>query len=190
MFFHSPEMIPFVAIYDIAVLVALGLLAFACVTDFLSMTIPNGVSIAILAAFGVAFGVSHLIDLPAFSGWKVHLAGLGVMFVLTFIMFICRIWGAGDSKLSSAVALWIGLKSFMTFLAVMSFAGLGLVLMFYVFRKTRFDYAGKFGAQSWPARVKAGERVIPYGIAIGIGAIWTFFSAGYLDLYSLVQGLR
>ena len=189
MFFHSPEMIPFVAIYDIAVLVAIGLLAFACVTDFFYMTISNGVSLGILAAFAVAFGAAHLMDLPAFSeGWG-HLAGLCVMFVLTFIMFMCRVWGAGDSKLSTSVALWLGLKGFMTFLLVMSFAGLGLVLLFYVFRKIQFDYAAKLGPQSWPARVNNGERVIPYGIAIGIGAIWAFFSAGYLDLCNLVQCL-
>ncbi|MDB5490408.1 MAG: type leader peptidase family protein [Micavibrio sp.] len=188
MHLHDPAMIVFVALYDLAVIAALGLLAFSCVTDFLTMTIPNWISVAILAAFGVAFGVAALVHIPAFYGWKMHGAALGLMFVVTFIMFVCRVWGAGDSKLASAVALWVGLKGFMTFLVVMSFAGVGLVALYYVFRKSKADYTA-LGEQSWPMRVRAGEKTIPYGIAIAFGAIWTFFELGYLDLCNLVQGL-
>lgn len=189
MLLHDPAIIIFVALYDLALIAALGLLVFSCVTDFLTMIIPNWIPVAVLAAFGVAFGVAGLIHLPAFEDWKIHGAALGAMFVLTFIMFMARVWGAGDSKLASAVALWIGLKGFMTFLMVMSFAGVGLVVLYFILRKSKADFSA-LGEQSWPMRVKAGERTIPYGIAIASGAVWTFFHLGYLDLYNLLQGLQ
>lgn len=188
MLFYDPSVIVFIAIYDLAVIAALGLLAYACVTDFFTMTIPNSISVGVLAAFAVAFGVATLVGIPAFYGWKSHAAGLALMFIVTLIMFICRVWGAGDSKMASAVALWISLKGFMTFLLVMSFTGVGLVALYYIFKKSGRSFA-VCGAQSWPVRVRAGERVIPYGIAIAAGAIWTFFTLGYLDLYNLLQGL-
>lgn len=188
MSFYDPAIVAFLAIYDFAVIVALGLLVFACVTDFLTMTIPNWISVAILSAFGVAFGAATLIHLPAFESWKMHGMALGAMFILTFIMFMCRVWGAGDSKLASAVALWIGLKGFMTFLLVMSFTGVGLVALYFILRKTRIDFSA-LGEQSWPLRIRAGERTIPYGIAIAFGALCTFVQLGYLDLSNLLQGL-
>jgi prepilin peptidase CpaA len=183
-----PELIAFVAIYDFAVLAALGFLLWACVTDFMTMTIPNQVSIGLIVSFAVAFIVAKMIGLPAFSDWKTHAAALGAMFVLTFIMFLLKVWGAGDSKLASAVALWIGLKGFVTFLLVMSFAGVGLVLGSIILSKARLSYTG-FEETSWPRRLKAGGKTIPYGIAIAFGAIWTFFTLGYLDLYRLINGM-
>lgn len=186
---HDPAIIVFVALYDLAVIAALGLLAYSCVTDFFTMTIPNWVSVGILTAFAVAFTVAGLVGIPAFYGWKAHGAALVLMFVVTFIMFICRVWGAGDSKLASAVALWIGLKGFLTFLVVMSFTGVGLVALYYIFRKSKLNFTA-LGEQSWPMRIRAGEKTIPYGIAIAFGALWVFLTLGYLDLYNLLQGLR
>lgn len=188
MFLPDPSIIVFIVLYDLAVIAALGLLAFACVTDFLTMTIPNWISVAVLAAFGIAFGVATLIHFPVFENWKMHGAALALMFGLTFIMFICRVWGAGDSKLASAVALWIGLKGFMTFMVVMSFTGVGLVALYFILRKTKMDFSA-LGEHSWPIRIRAGEKTIPYGIAIAFGALWTFVDLGYLDLSNLLQGL-
>ena len=184
-----PELIVFVALYDVAVLAALGLLFWACVTDVLTMTIPNEVSLGLLGAFVVAFGIALAIDMPAFSNWKAHGTAFGIIFILTFMMFVLRVWGAGDSKLATGVALWIGLKGIVTFVLVMSLAGIVLALASYVLRALPYSYAS-LGPQSWPARLKAGERNIPYGIAIAVGAIWAFCSLGYLDLATLMQNIR
>lgn len=186
---EHPELVVFIALYDIAVLVAIGLLAWACFTDFTTMTIPNWVSIGLITSFVFAFGISNLIGMPVFDGWKTHASALAAMFVLTFFMFVFRIWGAGDSKLASGVALWIGLKGFIVFLVVMSFVGFFLALASYGLRRLNVSYA-HLGEQSWPARLKSGAGTIPYGIAIAIGAIWAFFDLGYLDLHMLIQGIR
>jgi Flp pilus assembly protein protease CpaA len=81
-----------------------ALMVFAAISDLLTMTISNRVSIALAVLFvGMAFacGLS-----PAEIAW--HLACGALMLVLTFFIF-ARGWiGGGDSKLAAATAIWIG----------------------------------------------------------------------------------
>ena len=170
-------------LYGLAVIAALGALLAACVTDFRTMTIPNTLSIILAGAFFVAYGASFVMgpEVTPFAEPWVHILAFIVMLFLTFLMFAFGVWGAGDSKLAAAIALWIGLKGILPFFVVMSLAGLGLILLNLVFARTRFAIPG-CGPQSWPEKARRGERVLPYGIAIVAGALITFAVLGYFQI--------
>lgn len=163
-------------LYGAGLLGAVAGLAWACKTDFMTMTIPNRVTLVIAGAFVPAYLGAHLTGLPVFQGPLVHLAALGLMLGLTFVMFMLRVWGAGDSKLASAVALWIGLKGFMVFMLGMAIAGLVLIAVVYGIRALPLH--GRFPAGSWPARLYDGEKNLPYGIAIVAGAMIAMTAQG------------
>lgn len=168
--------------YGVAVMVALGALLAACVTDFRMMTIPNILPVLIAVSFVVAYGAS--LAMPGqgvFAAPWVHLIAFAVMLGVTFLMFAFGLWGAGDSKLAAAIALWIGIKGIIPFLLVMALAGLGLIALNLVFTKTRFAVPG-CGPQSWPEKARRGERVLPYGIAIVAGAVAAFAALGYFQI--------
>ncbi len=171
------------ALYCAAILVAMGALLAACVTDFRTMTIPNSLSAILACAFFAAYAASYGMgpeSTPFAAPWVHGLAFMMMLFV-TFMMFAFGIWGAGDSKLAAAIALWIGIKGILPFLIVMSIAGLGLILLNFVFTRTRFAIPG-CGPQSWPEKARRGERVLPYGIAIVFGALITFATLGYFQI--------
>ncbi len=167
-----------ILIYTCSVLAALGCLLWACKTDLFSMTIPNRIPLLLVGLFIPAYlsGAGE-----GFLHWKAHLAAVAMMFAVTFIMFALKVWGAGDSKLATAIALWIGLKGLATFLTVMALSGLGLVAFSFVIRKIKFK-PGLFPEQSWMARLQAGEKSLPYGIAIVVGGLAAFIDRGYFDL--------
>lgn len=175
----------FTALYGLAILAALIILLRACISDFRTMTIPNilplGLAIAFVLAYGASLGMAHNGGGAMFDSLRIHALAFAILFAVTFVMFALRVWGAGDSKLAASVGLWIGLKGIMPFLMVMSLAGVGLVLAGWIIRRTQFSLA-PFGAESWPTRIRGGEGVIPYGIAIAAGAAAAFFARGYFNI--------
>lgn len=175
------------AVYGLSVLVAVGALLWACRTDFMTMTIPNSISIVMALAFIPAWGAATFLGLGVVDGIMSHLAALGIVFVVTFIMFAGRVWGAGDSKLITAASLWVGLQDVVGFLFIVAVIGFVLALTFYTIRFVPTKIV--FPAQSWPDRVRSGERVIPYGIAIALGALVVMAGRGYVDLLSLIQSV-
>ena len=90
---------------EVLVLVALPLLlAVAAGWDLASFTIPNFLSLALLALFAV-FAVAAHLSLPAI-GWHL-LAGFAGLFI-GFALFALGWIGGGDAKLFAAVTLWLG----------------------------------------------------------------------------------
>ncbi len=136
----------------------------ACVSDVRSMRIPNAYSIIILVTFVLAFLVSP----ESFGQWWEHLGAFGLMFAVTFIMFIVNMVGGGDTKLASALALWVGLKGLMAYLFYMALVGGLLGILSIILRKKKPFKNPLEG--SWVAQVQAGKSAVPYGIAIGVGA--------------------
>jgi prepilin peptidase CpaA len=82
------------------------LMIFAALSDLLTMTISNRVSIALAVLFLIMAFACGLSAADIF--W--HLACGAAMLVLTFIMF-ARGWiGGGDAKLAAATAIWLGFE--------------------------------------------------------------------------------
>src|SRR3954471_12119338 len=80
------------------------LMAYAAASDLLTMTIPNRLCAALVAAFGV-------LAVAAGLGWSDlagHLGAAAATLVVTFTLFAFGLIGGGDAKLAAATALWLG----------------------------------------------------------------------------------
>lgn len=169
------------------VLVTLGMCWLAASSDYKGFRIPNIVSIVILAAFAVAYGVLSLTDQRSimFGPIMSHISALLLVLMITGAMFAMKQLGAGDSKFASAVALWFGLKGLVPFLFYMALAGgvIGVATL-YIRKKKPFKNPAE---GSWPAKAQEGHPSIPYGIAIAVGTLAGFLFRGYLSPSLLQQ---
>jgi prepilin peptidase CpaA len=145
-----------------------ALLAYAAVSDMLTMTIPNRVSLLLIAGF---FAVAVLSGL----GWTaigLHvLAGFCVLGV-TFGMFVMGWMGGGDAKLAAATALWFGLSGLADYLLVTAVAG--GVLTFALMKWRSYPLPSFAAAWSWSRRLHDARSGIPYGVALAFGGLMTY----------------
>lgn len=165
---------------------ALGFCLFAGYLDFKQMTIPNYIPICIGMIFVAAFALQalsgYLFDhnIHVFSDIKSHLIAGGLTFAIGFALFALKVVGGGDAKLAAAIALWLGLPHISGFLIIMGFAG-GLVGVFsLIFKKKKPFKDPSFSV--WVSKTQNGESVVPYGIALAIGAAFGFYKGGFLAL--------
>lgn len=137
-------------------LICLGLLLMiAAASDLRSYTIPNWLSISIVALF-----LLHAIVVrPNLSGLAIHLAAALAIFLLTALLFIKGAFGGGDVKLLSSLTLWVGLAALPRLLFVMAIAG-GVLAIILIAARWQSKSAGK------PV-----DRRVPYGIAIALAGI-------------------
>lgn len=137
--------------------------------DWRTLRIPNWISLAIIALFVVAAAMSP----QKFSPLWVHPAAFVAMLAVTFFLFARGLFGGGDAKLASALALWLGLKGLVPFVMFTGIAGgvLGL-LGLYIKKKKPVAQAKP---ESWVGQLQAGRDAIPYGIAIAIGMMGAVF---------------
>lgn len=172
-------MIPLI-LFLFCVCIAIGTGLLAGFSDFRGMTIPNLYSLVVMGAFVCAFFALRLTGYgEAFSSLGSHLAGAGIVFAVTLWMFAAGMIGAGDSKLGTAFALWVGLAGLPVYLFAMALSGGVLGLSTLALRRWKIWPAAPEG--SWIAKAQRGESVVPYGIAIVSGAIFAFVFRGYLS---------
>jgi len=150
---------------EVLVLVALPLLlAVAAGWDLASFTIPNFLSLALLALFAV-FAVAAHLSLPAI-GWHL-LAGFAGLFI-GFALFALGWIGGGDAKLFAAVTLWLGFHDMAPYALLASVFGgiltLGLMLM------RQCPLPDALARQGWITRLHDARSGIPYGVALAAGA--------------------
>lgn len=163
------------------ILATLGMCALGALSDYKGFKIPNYISLIIIGAFAAAFMVLYFTGQAGvvFSSLSSHLLAALVVFAATLAMFAARILGAGDSKLATAVALWLGFPGLAAFLFYMTLAGGLLAGATILMRKYKPFQHVKDG--TWPARAQAGADKLPYGIAIALGALAAFIFLGYLS---------
>lgn len=144
-------------------------MAHAAITDLLSMTIANRVSLLLAATFLVVAPLTGM-DMQEFG---LHLAtGFG-MLAITFGLFAVGGMGGGDAKLIAATSLWMGfspvLLQYLLYSAV--FGGL-LTILILVYRRSALAV---FTGHNPLLRNLADRDVgIPYGIALGLGGLMVF----------------
>lgn len=146
----------------------------SCVSDVRALHIPNWHSIVIVGAFAAAYALSP----DSFGKWWVHLGGLGFFFIVTYLMFIAGMMGGGDSKLGSALALWVGLKGIVVYVFWMALLG-GIIGAFSLWMKKKKPFKSP-PAGSWMATVQEGGNGIPYGVAISFGAWMALLHTGII----------
>lgn len=139
----------------VATLVAAG------VSDILRRRIPNWTVLVILALF-----VGWIFVDPAIS-IRGSLAAALIVFVFSFALYFFGIVGAGDSKLITAVALFVGLSRLPQFTLATALVGGALAVISIASNPTRamvmlqMRGKGSFG------------RGVPYGLAIALAGAGT-----------------
>ncbi len=149
----------------------------AAARDALSFTIPNWISVALVAAFPItAFAVG--LPLPQAG---LHLGVGAAVLVAGMAAFAFRWLGGGDAKLMSAIALWLGWPALVTFLAAAAIAGGALALVLLTLRSAALRPLVLMGP-AWVNRLAEPGEGVPYGVAIAVGALAAFpqtpFAAG------------
>lgn len=156
-------------------------------SDVKGMTIPNHYALIVAGSFLPAYLVAYLTGVDVFSSVLVHIISVVVVFAVTFGMFAMGMFGGGDSKLITAFSLWFGGGKLALFTFVVAIAGslVGVVALILKKWKPVKDPA----ENSWVYRVQNGENVVPYGVAIIIGAVVVFLAEGYFALPTLLTFL-
>lgn len=144
-------------------------LALGAMTDLISMTIPNRVSILLAASFCIIAPLTGM-DMSVF-GW--HFIAAGCVFVFCFISFAFNAMGGGDAKILSASALWYGFSpDLILYLIYIAVFGAGLTFLVLMLRaNSNMLLATRIPMPLYVYNATAG---VPYGVAIGIAALITF----------------
>lgn len=151
-------------------------LALAAVSDLLTMTIPNRISIVLVTGFLV---LAPLTGMPWTEIGMSLVAALAV-FGVCFALFAINVMGGGDAKLLTASALWFGFNhSLLAFLVTVGYVG-GAVTLIFLLVRSRANSVVAMGIPLPASLVTA--RKIPYGIAIAAAGFLTF---GQAPIYSL-----
>lgn len=140
----------------------------AAISDLLTMTIPNRVSLVLAVSF---IGVAFLNGLPL-SEIGLHFAGAAIVFCACFALFALNVMGGGDAKLLAAAALWFGLDpSLLSFAVYVALIG-GLITVVIVLLRSQSHIIMAIGLPLPNSLLHA--KKIPYGIAIATGGILAF----------------
>lgn len=143
-----------------------GLLAWAVVSDFLYLTIPNRIPVLL----AVLFAARVLADAGQVDWIGGLLVGTAV-FAVGVALFSFRLMGGGDVKLMSAIALWAGPQNIFAFLVFTGVAGGVLSLLSLTRWRTVAAYTLRVVAGRDFTDV-ADDRQIPYGAAIAAGGAY------------------
>lgn len=155
--------------FDIALLLLVfpAVMAFAGAMDLLTMTIPNRISIALVAAF---FAIALLIGMPA-TTILMHVAAGLLILAAGIVLFAVGGFGGGDAKLLAAGALWIGLENLLAYLLCVTVFGGLLALAILLYRKVPVE---AYPIPDWAYRLHTAGSGIPYGIAIAAAAMFMY----------------
>ncbi len=139
---------------------------FAAISDALSMTIANRVSLVLAGTFLVVAPLSGM-ALPDFG---LHLAAGAAVLVVTFGLFALGGMGGGDAKLLAATSVWMGFNlCLLEYLVVSAFLGGLLTMAILAYRKSAL---ADFTRDNPVLRHFADNAVgVPYGIALGLGGL-------------------
>jgi prepilin peptidase CpaA len=135
-------------------------MAFAAAMDLFTMTIPNRVSLALLATFVLAAPLSGM----AWTTFLSHFGAGALMLVVGIVMFSRGWLGGGDAKLMAAATLWLGFENLLPFMfwAVLLGGVLAVVILVYRSLVPPLWVAN----QSWALRLHDNREGIPYGVAL------------------------
>ena len=145
-----------------------AIMTFAGAMDLVTMTIPNRITLALVAAFPLVLPFSGL-DLMGVAN---HV-GAGLLMLAVGIFMFARGWcGGGDAKLLAAAALWLGFENLPGYLMLVSMAGGVLVSAILAYR--RMPPPTWLAGQSWAMRLHNRAVGVPYGIALSAAALWIY----------------
>lgn len=143
-----------------------ALLIVAALKDVTTYTIPNWISLVLIAAF---FPTALLMGLPL-EGIGLHL-GLGLAALVAGMLMFALGWiGGGDAKVFAATTLWLGWPASATFLMVTAIAG-GVLAMTLLAMRSMLIRRYMSTGPTWLSRLAEPGENAPYGLAICIGGL-------------------
>lgn len=154
-------------------------MAFAAANDLFTMTIPNKISLALVAAFAAAALVAGL----SYDQILIHVAVGAAALVAGFLLFSFRLVGGGDAKLMAAGALWMGSELVIQYLAYITIYGGILSVLILAYRK--FIPAEAMALPPWAQRLHTHGGGIPYGIAIAAAALMLYPSTAWFKAFAV-----
>jgi prepilin peptidase CpaA len=150
---------------SLALLVFPLLMIFAALADLFTMTIPNRVSLVLIAAYLL---LALYLRLPLASVGLHVSCGLA-MLALTFTMFQMGWIGGGDAKLAAATALWLGWPSLFEYGLAASL--IGGVLTVAILALRHYDLPEKLLSVGFIAKLAEKNGGVPYGIALALAGL-------------------
>lgn len=146
-----------------------ALVIIAALRDCATFTIPNWISVALLAFFPAA---ALACGLPLADIGLGLLLGVGGL-LAGMAMFAAGWIGGGDAKVFAASMPWLGVAALGPFLMVTAVAGGGLAIILLLMRSDRFAPL-MIAGPGWLTRLATRGESVPYGIAIAVGALAAF----------------
>lgn len=145
-------------------------MAFAAISDLLSMTIQNRVSLILLVSFAT---LAPLTGMP-WDVYAMHFGAGAAVLAVTFGLFATGTMGGGDAKLMAATAIWLGwnleLASYLLSLSI--FGGiLTMAILRYRSSQMMIVYTARF---EFMRRLSQKDEGVPYGIALGLAGLMVF----------------
>jgi len=150
--------------YGLLVLFPLAM-AYAAISDVLTMTIPNRLSIALVVIFFVlapviGMGVQEI---------AAHAAVATIVLAVCFGLFAFGWLGGGDAKIAAAIALWLGPQLTLPFLLQTAIWGGLLTLAILAFRQYTLPVFAV--GRQWIERLHDRTAGVPYGVALAAAAV-------------------
>jgi prepilin peptidase CpaA len=142
-----------------------AVMAYSAFSDLFTMTIPNRVSLLLIAAF-VALALLTGMPLKTFG---LHIGAGLVVLTVTFTMFALGWIGGGDAKLAAAIGLWCGFGVLLDYLLIASVLG-GLLTLAILYWRTS-NLPGFALKVMWIFRLHHHKTGIPYGIALAAAGL-------------------
>jgi prepilin peptidase CpaA len=158
-----------------------ALMAFAAASDLLTMTIPNRVSILLIAGFFVL----ALIGGMSAGAIGLHVAAGVAVLAVAFACFAFGWIGGGDAKVAASAALWFGFGSLLDYLVFASLVGGVLTLLILQFRNVPLP--ASLARQGWLMRLHGKDSGIPYGVALAIGALLIYPDTEWVKAIDITQ---
>lgn len=153
-------------------------MAIAAASDFMTMTIPNRVSVILVVGFLV---VAPLSGMPV-ADIGFHLLAGVVVFLGVFALFAINVMGGGDAKVLAASAIWFGWnESLVSYLGGVAFIG-GFLTVAIVLLRSQDDMLIISGLGERLPKPLLEAKKIPYGVAIGIGAFLAYPTSPLMNL--------
>ncbi len=147
----------------LAIVLFMGLLVWAAISDFRNYTILNSIPLAVAALYPI-----HVTTASAPVDWTGELITALAVFAVGAAFFLLRLTGGGDVKLLAVLALWAGPTLILPSLILTGLAGgvLGLAMMTWlrVLRPRRYAVIG-----DGVTRMPLARQAPPYGVAIAGG---------------------
>ena len=152
-------------------------MAYAAVSDLLSMTISNKVSLILIVGFLAIAPFAPGMDLETFG---LHLAAGAIVLAVSFFMFGFGLIGGGDAKIAAAASMWIGLGLAIEFMAWTAIIGGGVTIVVLVMRqRVSASFAVRY---TWLYRLHDPASGVPYGIALAAAALLIYPDSIWINL--------